>query len=382
MFTRLCRETNIADMTSSQEEENPEEFQQEFFENDGIFAQDILINQSLLDQVSKTSLTLSPDEVFKSLSTISKLKNKMFCRKNYVLTCISSREYALDIKDTCGTVEIPLVNREEISAKIAKLSPEIRKTISYIHIGSIKIMIKATFRLGINSPIKLALVDRRLTNPQDAIFGAIQGNLAYGKLCFTVNPQIGVPLNTKSINSVLCLAHEFERSDLMRNGDMPFSITYKLGYSLTNSHHSMMFRPGDRISIDGIFKEIGQASSIPFQEVPPLQSIWAMNLTQQPLLGASSTLRITESQPRLRRPSHSPTPDGEENPTVVNNWTYDPQWNVGRNRLRTEDEDRALLRAQHRMSGFPPPNDNSASTHTISRRINRLSIDLANDQDA
>jgi hypothetical protein len=221
-------------------------------------------------------------------------------------------------------------------------------------------------------------VDRRLINPQDAIFGAIQGNLAYGKLCFTCNPQIGVPLNTKNINSVLCLAHEFERSDLMRNGDMPFSITYKLGYSLTNSHHSMMFKPGDRISIDGIFKEIGQASSIPFQEVPPLQSIWAMNLTQQPLLGAPSTLRITESQPRLSRTSHSPrSGEEEENPTVVNNWTYDPQWNVGRNRLRTEDEDRALLRAQHRMSGFPPPSD--SSTHTISRRINRLSIDLAND---
>jgi hypothetical protein len=49
-------------MTSPQEEENPEEFQQEFFEDDGIFAQDILINQSLLDQVSKTSLTLSPDD--------------------------------------------------------------------------------------------------------------------------------------------------------------------------------------------------------------------------------------------------------------------------------------------------------------------------------
>jgi len=270
MFTRLCRETNIADMTSPQEEENPEEFQQEFFEDDGIFAQDILINQSLLDQVSKTSLTLSPDEVFKSLTTVAKLKNKMLCSKNTVLTCISSREYALDIKDTCGTVEIPLVNREEISAKLSKLSPEIRKTISYIHIGSIRIMVKATFRLGINSPIKLALVDRRLVKPQDAIFGAIQGNLAYGKLLFTCNPQTGVPLNTKNINSVLCLAHEFERSDLMRSGDMPFSITYKLGYSLTNSHHSMMFKSGEKISIDGIFKEIGQASSIPFQEVPPL----------------------------------------------------------------------------------------------------------------
>jgi len=335
MFTRLCRETNIANMTSPQEEENPEEFQQEFFEDDGIFAQDILINQSLLDQVSKSSLTLSPDEVFKSLTTVAKLKNKMFCRKNIVLTCISSREYALDIKDTCGSVEISLVNREEISAKLSKLSPEIRKTISYIHIGSTRIMIKATFRLGINSPI-------------------------------------GVPLNTKNINSVLCLAHEFERSDLMRSGDMPFSITYKIGYSLTNSHHSMMFKSGDKISIDGIFKEIGQASSIPFQEVPPLQSTWAMNLTPQPFLGTQPTLRITESR---TRPSSSSSDIEEHDPTVINNWSYDPQWNVGRNRLKTSDENRALLRAQHRMSGLPPPIDNSV--HTISIRINRLSIDLA-----
>jgi hypothetical protein len=163
---------------------------------------------------------------------------------------------------------------------------------------------------------------------------------------------------------------------------MPFSITYKLGYSLTNSHHSMMFKPGDRISIDGIFKEIGQASSIPFQEVPPLQSIWAMNLTQQPLIGTPATLRITESQSRPRqRPTPSSQTDEEDNPTVINNWTYNPQWNVDRAHPRTEDENRALLRAQHRMHGFPPPNDTS-STHTISRRINRLSIDLANDQDA
>jgi hypothetical protein len=101
-----------------------------------------------------------------------------------------------------------------------------------------------------------------------------------------------------------------------------------------------------------------------------------MNLTPQRLLGAQPTLRITESQHRPSKNIHSSNPE-EEDPTVVNNWSYDPQWNVGRTRLRTPYEDRALLRAQHRMSGFPPPIDDS--THTISRRINRLSIDLADD---
>ena len=54
MFSRICRETNIAEMSSSAED-NSGDFQQEVFESDGMFAQDILVNQDLLDQVSKTS---------------------------------------------------------------------------------------------------------------------------------------------------------------------------------------------------------------------------------------------------------------------------------------------------------------------------------------
>lgn len=171
---------------SSSHNEIEEDFQEEVFEVEGIFTQDILINQALLDQVSKTDLSLSLDDVFKNLSCISKIKNKLFNRKNHVLTCVSTREYALDIKDTQGTTEIPLVLKDEITQKLSKVLVDIRKTISYIHIGSIKIMLKSTFKVGINSPVKLALLDRRMNNPQDAIFGGIQRNLAYGKLVFTV----------------------------------------------------------------------------------------------------------------------------------------------------------------------------------------------------
>jgi hypothetical protein len=85
MFPRLCRETNISDMTSPQEEGNPEEFQQEFFEDDGIFAQDILLNQSLLDQVSKTSLTLSLDKFLNHLVLSLSLKIRCFVGKTLFL---------------------------------------------------------------------------------------------------------------------------------------------------------------------------------------------------------------------------------------------------------------------------------------------------------
>jgi hypothetical protein len=96
----------------------------------------------------------------------------------------------------------------------------------------------------------------------------------------------------------------------MREGDMPFSVTYKIGYALTKSHHSMMFKSGDPISIEGVFKEIGQVSNIPFQEVPPLQSIWAMDLTPKQFLGAQPTLRIEPSSSRQ-------TEDDEEGPVPI-----------------------------------------------------------------
>jgi hypothetical protein len=363
---RLCKETNVAEMSSNTQQED-EDFQQEVFEAEGVFAQDITLNDSLLEQVRKTHLTLTPDEVFKSLSTIEKVKNKLFLRKNQIITCVSTREYPLDIKDTRGHTEIPFVLKEEIAKKLSKIPSDIRKTISYIHVGSIKIMLKATFREGINSPVKMALLDRRMTHPQDAIFGAVQGNLAYGKLIFTCNPKIGVPLSTKNINSILCFAHEFTRTDLMREGDMPYSVTYKIGYSFTNSHHSMMFKAGDPISIEGIFKEIGQVSNIPFQEVPPLQSIWAMNLAPKPFLGSQPTLRIEGSRsvgPSRQRYDESSVE--EEDPTQIDNWTYNPNWNR---------DNRAQQVALNRMSGRP--NFDTNSVNSVSRRITQLSHDIA-----
>jgi len=352
-------------MSNTETHQEDEDFQQEVFEAEGVFGQDIVLNNSLLDQVRKTNLSLQPEEVFNSLSTVEKIKNKLFCRKNHIITCVSTREYPLDIKDTRGQTEIPFVLKDEIVQKLSKIPSDIRKTISYIHVGSIKIMLKATFREGINSPVKMALLDRRMVHPQDAIFGGVQGNLAYGKLIFTCSPKIGVPLSTKNINSILCFAHEFSRTDLMREGDMPFTVTYKIGYALTNSHHSMMFKSGEPISIEGVFKEIGQVSNIPFQEVPPLQSIWAMDLTPKQFLGAQPTLRIEPSS--SRNPLVVDQQDEDEEPVPqITRWTYNP--NFSRDR-------RAQLAAQNRLHGRPQYDPESVNS--VSRRITRLSNDIA-----
>ena len=44
---------------------------------------------------------------------------------------------------------------------------------------------------------------------------------------------------SQNINQILSFVHEFERQDLMNKGDKVFTITYLLGYALTNSHHSI-----------------------------------------------------------------------------------------------------------------------------------------------
>lgn len=319
----------------SEEHENFSGTDEQYFEEQRGFAQEIQLDHTLLKQIERSRLSLSPQEVFHTPSPISKLLNKFKQRQNHVYTCISQREYPLDIKNCGGIVEIPLFNRREIDFKLSKLKPEIKRTISYLNVGCIKIMIKSTFRTGVDAPIKLALLDRRLNNVKDALFGSIQGNLSYGKLIFTCNPRISVSLLDKNINQILCLAHEFTNTDLMNEGYHPYTITYMLGYSLSNSHHSLDFKPNEPIRIDHLFNQVGKISETPFQELTKINGNWTMDLSRKPLLGEKPRLVIKGSN-------------------------------------RSESSNRGLARSLSRLHGLPRQDD----IHTVSRRIKELSLEL------
>ncbi|KAL9664598.1 hypothetical protein QQ045_020003 [Rhodiola kirilowii] len=114
---------------------------------------------------------------------------------------------------------LPFLTRTGVNSRLQKIPADIRKKISMLHIGAVKILVKAQFRDGIDTPIKMALIDNRIINRKDCILGVAKGNLAFGKFMFTVYPKYGVSLNTKNLDQVLSLAHEFERSDLMHKGD-------------------------------------------------------------------------------------------------------------------------------------------------------------------
>uniref|UniRef100_A0A6N2LKQ1 Uncharacterized protein n=1 Tax=Salix viminalis TaxID=40686 RepID=A0A6N2LKQ1_SALVM len=109
-------------------------------------------------------------------------------------------------------------------------------------------------------------------------------------------------------------------------------VTYKIGYSLSNNHHNMTSLENSRISIDGIFKEIGKVSNVPFQKTKPLQNVWAINLTRKPLLGQEPRISIKQGSSSREVP-------------IAYSFDYDP--------LR----ERAIARTTLTFEGLPPSNN-------------------------
>nr|KAJ0211904.1 hypothetical protein LSAT_V11C400192400 [Lactuca sativa] len=149
-----------------------------------------------------------------------------------------------------------------------------------IHIGAVKILIKSQFQEGINSPIKMALIDDRINHRQDCILGATKGNLAYQKFNFSVYPKFALDLKSANLNKVLSFIHHFERSDLMNPGDKTFTITYLIGYALTNSHHSIDYKTEECIELEDVFSEIGHVKDKQFCDIDPQDSSWALNIAR------------------------------------------------------------------------------------------------------
>ena len=64
---------------------------------------------------------------------------------------------------------------------------------------------------------------------------------------------------------------DFKRKDFMREGNKPYSITYKIDYALSNTHHIEYFAQKDYIDLPLLFQDIGRIyppenSSINFNE--------------------------------------------------------------------------------------------------------------------
>ncbi|KAL0291079.1 UNVERIFIED_CONTAM: movement protein [Sesamum angustifolium] len=90
-----------------------------------------------------------------------------------------------------------------------------------------------------------------------------------GKLMFDIHPRIAYNPADQDFSRVLTLHQDFKRKDLMKEGNRPYSITYRIAYALSNTHHSDLFLRKEYIEIPRIFKEflrIEYSSRMSFSE--------------------------------------------------------------------------------------------------------------------
>ena len=234
-------------------------------ENLGDFSQDILFDSQLFKKIKKADYSIIEYSGFNR-----KLWEKFGLRKNIMYYGLSLKEKALNIEITSNKIEIPLLEKRELIQKISRINEKDRCKIGWIYIGSIQMIISATFREGIDTPIDLALLDNRITNKKEAILGIIRGNLKYQKLIFNVYPKISYNIADRDFDRTLSLIQDFKRQDFMREGNKPYSITYKIAYALSNTHHIEYFAQKEYIDLPLLFHEIGrvyppETSSISFE---------------------------------------------------------------------------------------------------------------------
>ena len=112
---------------------------------------------------------------------------------------------ALNIEITSNKIEISLLEKMELLKRIAKIDENKRCKIGWIYIGSIQMIISATFKEGIDTPIDLALLHNRIIDKKEAILGIIRGNLKHQKLIVNSYPKIAYNIGDKDFDRTLSL---------------------------------------------------------------------------------------------------------------------------------------------------------------------------------
>ena len=182
------------------------------------FSQDLLIDNHLFKKIKEVDYSITEHSGFNQ-----KLQEKfgIQSRKNIMYYGLSLNENSLNIEATSNKIEIPLLEKSRNAKRIQKIDEKERCKIGWIYIGSIQMIVSATFREGIDTPIDLALLDNRILNKKEAILGIIKGNLKYQKLIFNIYPKIAYNIGDKDFDKTLSLIQDFKRKDFMREGKKP-----------------------------------------------------------------------------------------------------------------------------------------------------------------
>ncbi|KAL0286828.1 UNVERIFIED_CONTAM: movement protein [Sesamum angustifolium] len=142
----------------------------------GFFSR-MTVSNKTMERIMRQDSNLSPYDGFR-IGWIGKVLNQIGLnqRKHHIIYKVSSSEFAIPMEFT-GNVEMQLIPKEEILEELSRLREEIAVTMKWMHIGPIEVVIKATFKEGIDSEIHLSIMDRRINNLRDGCFGTMIGNL-------------------------------------------------------------------------------------------------------------------------------------------------------------------------------------------------------------
>ncbi|KAL0327866.1 UNVERIFIED_CONTAM: movement protein [Sesamum calycinum] len=184
---------------------------------------------------------LSPYDGFR-IGGIGKVLNQIGLnqRKHHIIYKVSSAEFAIPMEFTGNVMEMQLIPKEEILEELSRLREEIAVTMKWIHIGTIEVVIKATFKEGIDSEIHLSIMDRRINNLRDGCLGTMIGNLYAGKLMFDIHPRIAYNLADQDFSRVLTLHQDVKRKDLMKED--PIRIPRIGGVDIVIKDHPVLDR--------------------------------------------------------------------------------------------------------------------------------------------
>ncbi|KAL0387827.1 UNVERIFIED_CONTAM: putative enzymatic polyprotein [Sesamum radiatum] len=177
----------------------------------GFFSR-MTVSNKTMKRIMRQDSNLSPYDGFR-IGGIGKVLNQIGLnqRKHHIIYKVSSGEFAIPMEFTGNVMEMQLIPKEEILEELSRLKEEIAVTMKWIHIGTIEVVIKATFKEGIDSEIHLSIMDRRINNLRDGCLGTMIGNLYAGKLMFDIHPRIAYNLADQDFSRVLTLHQDFKR---------------------------------------------------------------------------------------------------------------------------------------------------------------------------
>ncbi|KAL0451272.1 UNVERIFIED_CONTAM: movement protein [Sesamum latifolium] len=217
------------------------------------------VSNKTMERIMRQDSNLSPYDGFR-IGGIGRVLNQIGLnqRRHHIIYKVGSGEFAIPMELTENVMEMQLIPKEEILEELNKLREEVAVTMKWIHIGAIEVVIKTNFKEGIDSEIHLSIMDRRINNLRDGCLGTMIGNLYARKLMFDIHPRIAYNLADLDFSRVLTLHQDFKRKDLIKEGNRPYSITYRIAYALSNTHHSDLFLRKEYIEIPRIFKKFAR----------------------------------------------------------------------------------------------------------------------------